>query len=239
MSRSRLVAVIGVVLSVSVRADVILSSTVLNNALKSMELLRQQMTGAPPDARAAAVFQLGTEADALAALINNEVAAHGSQEKLLIDLAVSRTAALGVNIAHNDEKKKFFYDNAAFREYLTLMPGGPRAADAEFKLLEGDFFQMKQDNVDAVHASSGRKAAFLRRFPRHARSSDVSLMLSIDYRDLFRHFETRGDTANSGRYLALTRKQLAATSTKYRDTEEATIAAEILRRLNAELRRPR
>jgi hypothetical protein len=61
-------------------------------------------------------------------------------------------------------------------------------------------------------------------------------MLAVDYRDLFRHFDRAGDATNRRRYLALTRRQLRTTSQTYRDTEEARIAAEMLRRFEAELR---
>lgn len=229
------VLLVGLVGVAEPRADVILSSTGLNNALKTMERLRQEIQTGGPAARAEALFQLGSEADALAALINDEVAAHGSQEKPLIDLAVARTGELGVAIAYNRDKKKFFYDNASFREYVKAHPKGPRIADAEFKILEGEFFQSSQTDADSVKASSERKAAFLRRHPRFKRNSEVSLMLSIDYRDLFRHHDRAGDAANRARYLALTRRQLGATSRTYPGTDEGKIAAEILKRLDAEL----
>lgn len=237
MRRALLAALlVGCASARDLRADIILSSTGLNNTLKTMERLRQQMQAGGPAARAEALFQLATEADALAALINDEVAAHGSQEKPLIDLAVARTGELGVGIAYNRDKKKFFYDNAAFREYVKSNPRGPRVADAEFKTLEGEFFQSSQDDATAVAASSQRKAAFLRRYPRFKRNAEVSLMLSIDYRDLFRYYDRAADAANRARYLALTRRQLGATSRTYRGTDEAKIAAEILKRLDAELR---
>jgi hypothetical protein len=220
----------------SAKADVILSASGLNDSLKAMERLRQQITTAGPSAHAETVFQLGTEADALAQLLNDEVAAHGSQEKLLIDLAVARTAEMGIAIAYHPGKKKFFYDNAAFRQYLEVSPRGPRMADAEFKLLEGEFFQSNPDDTGTVKESARLKTAFLRRFPRFARCSEVSLMLAVDYRDLFRHFDRAGDATNRRRYLALTRRQLRTTAQTYRDTEEARIAAEMLRRFEAELR---
>jgi hypothetical protein len=238
MSRSLVTAlIVGFAAAAAVRADIILSSTGLNNTLKTMERLKQQMETAGQAARSEALFQLGVEADALASLINDEVAAHGSQEKPLIDLAVARTGELGVAIAYNREKKKFFYDNAAFREYIKANPTGPRAADAEFKILEGEFFQSSQHDAATVKSSADRKAAFLRRYRRFTRNREVSLMLSIDYRDLFRHYDGAGDAANRKRYLGLTRRQLSATSRAYPGTDEAKIAAEILKRLDAELQK--
>jgi TolA-binding protein len=216
------------------RADIILSSTGLNNTLKTMERLQRQMTGGAESERAEALFALATEADALAALLNDEVAAHGSQEKLLIDLAVSRTGELGVALAYNRDKKKFFYDNAGFRDYVATFPRGQRAAEALFKVLEGEFFQSSQADTAAVGASADRKAAFLARYPSFPRNSEVSLMLSIDYRDLYRSYQESGDARARDKYLVLTRRQLRATSRKYPQTDEARIAAELLRRFDAE-----
>lgn len=217
----------------AVRADIILSSAVLNDALKNMERLRQQAAAGAPAERAEALFAFGTEADALAELLTAEVAAHGSQEKALIDLAIARTGEMGAAIAYNREKKKFFYDNAAFTHYVETFPRGRQAAHAEFKLIEGDYFQSSAAEIEKVRAASARKQAFLGKYPRFARNSEVSLMLSIDYRDLYRHYRQANDAANRDRYVALTRKQLTATI-GYKGSEESPIAAEILKRFNAE-----
>src|SRR5207247_543016 len=119
----------------TVGADVIMSAAGLNATLKTMERLTRQMASDPTPARVQALFQLGFEADGLAALMNQEVESHGMQERALLDLALARTKELGIAIAYNRDKKKFFYDGGAFAEYLKLAPRGPRAADAEFLLL--------------------------------------------------------------------------------------------------------
>ena len=232
--RAVLVLIVVAITATSLRADIILSSTGLNNTLKTMERLQRQMSGGGEGERAEALFQLATEADALAALLNDEVAAHGSQEKLLIDLAMSRTGEMGVAIAYNREKKKFFYDNTGFREYVAGYPRGPKAAEAQFKVLEGEFFQSSQTDTAAVSASADRKAAFLARHPTFSRNSEVSLMLSIDYRDLYRTSLEAGDARGQAKYLLLTRRQLQTTSRKYPSSDEAKVAAELLKRFDAE-----
>jgi hypothetical protein len=113
-------------------ADVILSAAGLNAALKGLERLKRQ-------AQADATFTLGVEAGALAALMTQEVESHGMQERALLDLALSRTKELGIAIVYNREKKRFFYDGAAFAEYLRAAPRGPHAADASFALLSVQF----------------------------------------------------------------------------------------------------
>lgn len=230
------VSLLWLVLPVELRADIILSAAGLNNTLKTMERLHRQMAAGRPGERAEALFQVGFEGDALASLLNDEVAAHGSQEKPLIDLALSRTRELGVAIAYNREKQKFFYDGAAFRQYLKEAPKGPRAAEATFKVIEGEFFQSSATDAAALASAAERKADFLRRYPKFPSSVEVSLMLAIDYRDLYRHYEGAGDVANRDRFGELTRKQLQATVRRHPGTEQAQIAAELLRRFEAELR---
>lgn len=226
---------LGVAAGGTVHADIILSASGLNATLKKMERLTQQMGSKFRSTRehAEALFALGQEGDALAKLLNDEVAAHGSQEKPLIDLALVRTAELGVSIAYNPEKQKFFYDNAAFHQYLKDAPRGPYAAEAAFKIIEGEFFQSTGADTPAVLAASERKGAFLRRYPTFSRNAEVNLMLAMDYRDVYRHYQASGDTAQRDRYLGLARRQLQLIAKRYAGSEQATIAQQLLRRLDA------
>jgi hypothetical protein len=225
-----------VVATATLHADVILSAAGLNDALKKMERLTQTIAASAGTARANAWFDLGVEADALATLFNDEVAAHGSQEKALIDLGIGRTGELGVAIAYDSSKKKFFYDNAAFREYLAIRPKGDRAAPASFKLLEGDFFQSSATDIKAILAATERKRAFLKQFRSYDGAVEVHLMLSVDYRDLYRHYKSAGDPANRDRYRDLTRQQLRVLMKSFPATEQAEIARRMLQRFEEEVR---
>jgi hypothetical protein len=217
-------------------ADVILSAAALNDALKKMERLTQTIAKSEGAAAATAWFDLGVEADALTTLFNDEVAAHGSQEKALIDLGLGRTRELGVAIAYSSPKKKFFYDNAAFGKYLALQPKGAKAADATFKLIEGDFFQGEPSDSARILEAVERKRAFLKQFPRYAGAVEVHLMLSVDYRDLYRRYKSAGPRAEADRYRDLTRLQLRLLMKSYPDAEQAEIARRMLARFEDELR---
>lgn len=231
-------AVLALLLSISVPvvADVILSATIVNDTLKKLQRLQQTIGSATGAARSDAVFQVGVEADALASLINDEIAAHGSQDKALIDLAVSRTREQGVAIAYDSGKKKFFYDNAAFREYLRVAARGAHAAEASFKLIEGDFFQSTAADTAAILAAAERKRMFLRQYRSFPSAVEVHLMLSVDYRDLHRHYQSTGDAANRERYRNLTRQQLRLLMKTFPDAEQAEIARRMLARFDQELR---
>jgi TolA-binding protein len=217
-------------------ADVILSAAALNDALKKMERLQQTIAASTGTPRAEAWFELGVTADALTTLINDEVAAHGSQEKALIDLGLRRTQELGIAIAYAAPKKKFFYDNAAFRRYLELLPRGARAAAARFKLIEGDFFQASATDASSILAAAERKRAFLRQHRTYEGAVEVHLMLSVDYRDLYRLYNAAGDTANRNRYRDLTRQQLRTLMKSYPQAEQAEIARRMLQRFDEEWR---
>lgn len=223
-------------MSATLSADIILSAAALNDALKKMERLKQTIAATSGPTRAGAWFELGVAADALTTLINDEVAAHGSQEKALIDLGISRTRELGVAIAYDAAKKKFFYDNAAFREYLAAAPRGAYAAASSFKVIEGDFFQSSPTDAPAILAAAERKRAFLRQHRSFAGAVEVHLMLSVDYRDLYRHYRTAGDTANRDRYRDLTRRQLHVLMKSYPQAEQAEIARRMLQRFDEEWR---
>src|SRR5439155_22738928 len=155
---------------------------------KTMERLKRQAAGPESRDRAEALFQLGTEADGLASIMNLEVESHGMQERELLDLALSRTKELGVGIAYNRTKKKFFYDGVAFAEYLKAAPRGSHAAAAEFKLLSYQFYQSAGTDILALTAAADAKQRFLSRYPRFRENAEMRLYLAVDYRDLHRRY---------------------------------------------------
>jgi hypothetical protein len=223
--------------AVAVRADIIMSAEGLNATLKKMERLRRTIDAGAERDRPEALFELGVEGDGLAALINAEVAAHGMQERELIDLALSRTKELGVGVAYNREKKKFFYDGAGFRQYLALAPAGAHAANAQFKLLAYQFYQATGNDAAAVAEAAEAKKRFLVRFPKYKENAELRLYLAVDYRDLYRHYHDGHDAHDAGtaeKYRLLTRDEYQRIARLYRGTEQATAARQLLRRFDEE-----
>jgi hypothetical protein len=229
------VAVLLTFFALEARADIILSSAGLNATLKTMERLKQQAAdvrdGLP------ALFQIGVEADGLASLINDEIASHGMQERELIDLALSRTKALGISIAYNREKKKFFYDGSAFHQYLEAAPGGPYAAQAEFMILSYQFYQSTGTDLQALVAGAETKKQFLARYPTFKGNAELRLYLAIDYRDLYRHYRDAHDAANAEKYRVLTRAEYQRIAARYPGTEQASSARQLLNRFEQETRK--
>jgi hypothetical protein len=217
-------------------ADIIMSAAGLNATLKKLERLKHSVDRDPKPGRDEALFQIGVEADGLASLMNEEVASHGMQERELIDLALSRTKELGLAIAYNRDKKKFFYDGTAFRQYLESAPRGSHAAAAEFTLLSYQFYESTGTDPNAVAASADAKNRFLVRHPTFKANPELRLYLAIDYRDLYRHYREAGDRAAAEKYRRLTRAEYLRIAGLYGGTEQADTARRLLRRFDEETR---
>ena len=205
-------------------ADVILSARGLNASLKAMERLKQQ--GDPES-----IFKLGAEADALASLINQEVESHGMQERALLDLALERTKMLGVAITYNRDKKKFFYDGAAFAAYLSRAPDGPHAEAASFQLLSYQFYLLAASDVPALTAAVESTKRFLSTYPKSPADVEARLFLAVDYRDLHRRYLDAHDAASAANYRRLARAECLRIGRLYPRTEQADAARQLMQGL--------
>src|SRR5262245_32476409 len=227
LARRRRPAILAAVVALAASAasaDVIMSASGLNTTLKTLERLVRD--GGPE-----ATFKLGAEADALASLMNQEVESHGMQERALLDLALSRTKELGIGIAYNREKKKFFYDGAAFSEYLKAMPRGPHAEAASFQLLAYQFYQSPATDIPALTAAVESTKRFLAGYPASKANVEARLFLAVDYRDLYRRYLAANAAANAAKYRALAREACRAIVSHYPRAEQADAARQLLRGL--------
>jgi hypothetical protein len=181
-----------------------------------------------------AVFTLGEEARALADLMSKEVAAHGWQQKPMLELALRRTAALGVHIAWSAAHQRFFYDGEAYRRYLEAAPEGMHAADSMFQLLWYDFYQAETADHAALVAQAAYAKEFLRRFPDSANAAEAGLFLAINYRDLWRGCRQSTAEDCDGRYAALAREQFRRVATEHAGSDQSEIASRLLQRFDME-----
>jgi hypothetical protein len=219
------------VVATAARADVIMSAAALNATLKEMEKLQQEAASRVAREREEALFRLGSEADALASIMNLEVESHGMQERELLDLALSRTKELGVGIAYHRDKKQFFYDGAAFAGYLQTAPGGAHAAAAEFKLLSYQFYQLSAIDTPALLAAADATTRFLSRYATFEANAEVRLYLAVDYRDLYRRYSQAREAGNAAKYRRLAREECLRIERQYPKTEQADAARQIMRTL--------
>ncbi|HET6629661.1 MAG TPA: hypothetical protein VFG91_07790 [Woeseiaceae bacterium] len=227
-------ALFAVLVSPHAGADVVLSSEKLNAALKQMQRLQVDRRSTAETAAADTVFALGEEARALAELMSREVAAHGRQQQPLLDLALGRASALGVDIAWSADHERYFYDGDAYRRYLEVAPEGPHAEASMFRILWNDFYHAAADDHAVLVAQAAYKEEFLRRFPGSKNAAEAGLFLAIDYRDLWRDCVDGKSQACDGRYAALAREQFQRVATEHGGTDQAKIASRLLRRFDAE-----
>ena len=221
------------------RADVILTAQNLNEALKNLQRWRQQTAAGMVEQRAQATYDLALEAEELATLMSDEVIAHGMQEKALLDLAVERSKEVSVVISYNPEKRKFFYDGAAFRDYLKLSPKGPAASRCAFKIIEGEFYQSEGTEAAPILAAVKKKQEFLVSYPTFELNSEIHLMLAIDYRDLFRIYDDEGNAAKRAQYRDLVRQEYRTIMRQFPGSEQAGIARKLLDRFEEQLKQAR
>ena len=215
--------------------DIIMTPVGLNQTLKKMVQLKRQIESGSPQEKAEALLQLGVESKALATLINDEMTAHGMEQKALIDLSLKRTKALGIAITYNQQKDQFFYDGEAFGLYIEQEPVGRHVAVAKFNLLEKQFFESSGRDIESLLKGLKPNQEFLTRYPEFERNGEVRLFLAIDYRDLYRYYRDRNEIANLGKYEKLARQQFQSIVKVHPNTDQSEIARELLNRLNEEI----
>lgn len=227
-------ALFAVLASAGAGADVVLSAEKLNAALKQMQRMRLVEGDTTGAAAADSVFALGEEASALARLMSREVAVHGRQQQPMLDLALRRTSAMGIDIAWSADHERYFYDGDAYRRYLQLAPEGPHAAESMFRIVWYDFYHAAAGDHAALVAQVAYIKEFLRRFPDFPKTAEVGLFLAIDYRDLWRNCRESEAQDCDGRHLSLAREQFRRVTVEHTGTDEAKIASRLLRRFEME-----
>ena len=214
-------------------SELILSSENLNETLKQMQRIRQDMENAEPAARADGMYKLGIMANDLAAILSEEVALYDSQQGGLIQLGLDRTGELGMDLIWIPEKKRFIYDGKFFGEYLQLAPDGPHAADSAFFSLQTEFVRVVADDPAAVQLAADHKNDYLKKYPEHENAAEVSLLLAIDYRDLWRL--NRSDADKEARYRKMTLNQFRQVIDQYPGAKQARVAQGLQVRFESEL----
>ena len=234
MKKAALAVVVVFAGAATLRADVILSTEKLNESLKTMRRLQQQASQGAKAEQVEALFDLGVASDALASLLTDEVAEHGMQETQLLELAMRRTREMGHRIEWSIEKRRFFYEGAAFRAYLQQAPKGRRGAEASFWMVETEFYKTGREDAPGILKAVEHKKDFLKAYPRFKLIADVGVFLAIDYRDLSRRHASRGETAAARRFRKLAREHLTRVALSDPSSEAGRIALEMRKQLDAE-----
>jgi hypothetical protein len=220
----------------SADAHLFLTPDSLADAMATIERLSAKIEELPDnsDVRAEAWFELGTAAQHLARLLNEEVAAHGDEQRDLMVSAVTEAAGNAVAIDWSAEHERFFYDGLAFDRYLALEPDGAHAGFSRFQRIERQFYLSSPDDRAALEERAADKRDFLERFPQAGTGPRVAMFLGIDYRDLWRLCRREQDTVCAARYLDLAHQQFADIARDHADGDIGAVAQRMLERLAAE-----
>jgi hypothetical protein len=225
------VLLVAFALGAPVRAHEILDPVQLNQILKSMERSRRtiESTQSKDAEKHEALFNLGVDAYALMKLINSELKEHGTQNQGLVDLAVTRSGEMSVNLRPVGDGQVFVYDFEAFKAYLKAAPRGAHAAEARFALVEqASYGRNEVRTPEGILAGIDMKQKLLKDFPDLKRRADVEMFLILDYLELSNAYLQSGDAAKGVQYKDRALQLCRRVAEKYPDTDAAMFARNLL-----------
>ena len=203
----------------------------VNRILKSLRKSRQTLDGQPSqEEREEAVFNIAFEAYTLMKLINTEIEAHGDQQRGLINLAVRRSQGMGAGIRYIEKKSVYLYDFEEFEEYLKIAPQGKYIAEASFALMERSFYQRSggEKDPEALLAQLEEKKQFLKQYPAFARRSELEMLLTLDYYELYFAYQERNDVSKTKDYENLVLEQCRHIMDAFPGTQAANFAMNLM-----------
>lgn len=192
----------------------------------------------PAAKRARAHLELGKTLDEIRELLNLDLAAHGRVQGLPSSFLMSELKAVGAELAFSPETNRFLANLQYYRAALKLEPSGPVAADAEFRLLRGYFYdsftgdplqpgaQTRAQLAEQVRLGEG----LLKAHPQHDGREEISFILAIHYLQAARSgADAQERTAFAGKARALAGEFLGS----YPESMRAATLSHLLDRLPA------
>ncbi len=109
--------------------------------------------------RAEAKYRLGVMLDEIRELLNRDLEAHGEVQGLPSKYLIAELERRGLPLAYSESRRMFLSNADYFRAALKTAPQGPLAADAQWRLLQGGFYDSieqdpltSRDGPDALRA---------------------------------------------------------------------------------------
>lgn len=191
---------------------------------------------APAPERAEAHYALGAMLDEIRDLLNRDVATHGNVQGLPSEYLVAALAAGGTPLATLGGSARFPANLQHYRESLRLAPGGPRAADASFRLLQGFFYDSFSDDPLAPHAQTPAQLReqiqlgerFVQQYPAHAGREEAEFILAVHYLQAAR---SATQTQARTRYAQRARDALLGFRERYPDSMRVAAVDVLLEQL--------
>lgn len=236
-AKTFLISMLAVVaLSLHLPAHEVLGPVEVNGILKEIQRSKVQLasTESSDEDREKARFHIAGQAFRLMKLINEERRAHGNQEQGLIDLAVSRCRAMGVEIAFDQSRDLYLYDFQEFEEYLKLYPNGRFEAEVRYALIERSALQKPsgERTLSELEGQAESKRKLLQEFPGFEKRPDIEMLLALDYYELYALSGEQRDRQGEMKYKKLTAQQFRHIVESYPGSQAADYALRLLMRFD-------
>lgn len=222
-------------LAAAANAHTWLTQDTVDRMLGRMQEAHSTISGSPSEVHPSALYELGKASSELVILMNEEFAAHGSEQQELLMSAVDGARALGVNILWSRAHNRFFYDGEAFREFIKVADKGEADAEARYFLIEADFYLGDPADGESLQARIDEKREFLDRYPDFRERARVTLFLGIDHRDLWRLCKQRDDSRCATENAEQAAKRFRDVRDQNSGDEIGEVGERLLGRLNAEM----
>ena len=213
----------------------VLGPVQVNAILRNIQLSQRTVSAnVSAKEKEAALFQIGAEAYTLMKLINSEINEHGRENQGLINVAISRCKALGVNIQPAAGTDYYLYDFEAFASYLKLAPGGEFVPEARFALIEKSSYDQQRGRrtPELLLRQIEEKKQLLQEFPDFNRRVDLQLFLILDYLEVHTSYLESNDLARSTQYKDLALELCRELIKNHPDSGAANFARNLLIRFS-------
>ncbi len=203
----------------------------VNRILKSLQKSRKILDGQPSqEDRKKEIFNIAFEAYTLMKLINTEIEAHGDEQQGLINLSVKRSQDMKIGIGPIKGKPIYVYDFKEFEEYLKIAPQGKYAAEARFALIERAFYQQSggEKTPENLLANLEEKRQFLEQYPDFSMRSQLEMLLTLDYYQLYFLYLERNDVSKTKKYGELVLEQCRHIMDTFPGTQSANFAMNLM-----------
>lgn len=220
-----------------------LSHTVLDPELAQALLneIAQYQTAAHSEKareiRAEALFVLAGKAQTLTGLLNQDVDAHGTPNRLTMQVA-QQLSDSGIKVTWSEQRRRYAYDMEALRQYSAIAPNGTHAPEARFRIISGGFYatldmdpsKVAARDLPAVMAAAADEERFLRDFPDDPRAKEVRFYLGVDCYRLALNVVDRDQAVG---YRRCARQVLETVAARYPGSIEARAASSLLESTDA------
>ena len=208
--------------------DVILDPKEVMQLLAEIGKLQEDSLKARTQAaRLEALYQTGERALALTTLMTRDVQSHGASDPSLVGLIMRRLKEYGIEV--RSDAQGYYYDLAAFREYVKRAPTGKRAQDARFALIA---FAESGKEIGALEESIAEKQRFLLDYPRYPDLSIIHMLLAQDHLRLGRIYSSQKNTVLGEKHQQTAEEIYRKIVKLYPKSPEAEAAADYLSQLS-------